>query len=172
MQPTNADQPELRLDESLPEAIRNVMSYHSLCLNRCPLGLALLSAVACMQAPRAVEIHGKDYAFAAPATLPSGNTVFRFINDGSVLHEVQLFQFRQGTTPERAAALLAAGPLPDSAYEGSGAVLITSPGTTAREQVVIPLARGDVYGLLCQFRDADSLPRHSAMGMWAVLRVE
>ena len=71
-----------------------------------------------------------------------------------------------------AATLLAAGPLPDSAYQGSGAVLITSPGTAAREQVIIRLGQGEVYGLLCEFQNADSLPRHSAMGMWAVLRVE
>jgi hypothetical protein len=148
------------------------MSQNCHGLNRFPFVLALLSSLACTQAPRTVEIHGKDYAFAAPARLPSGKTVFRFINDGSVLHEVQLFQFRKGTSPGVAARLLAAAPLPDSAYDGSGAVLITPPGTAAREQVIISLARGDVYGLLCQFRNADSLPRHSAMGMWAVLRVE
>jgi hypothetical protein len=108
----------------------------------------------------------------APATLPSGNATFRFINDGSVLHEVQLFQFRKGTTPEAAATLFAAGSLPDSAYEGSGAVLITAPGTVAREQVIVHLKHGEVYGLLCEFRDAASLPRHSAMGMRAVIRVE
>jgi alpha-D-ribose 1-methylphosphonate 5-triphosphate synthase subunit PhnH len=148
------------------------MSHHSLGFDRFPFVLTLLSSIACTQAPRTVEIHAKDYTFTAPATLPAGNAVFRFINDGSVLHEVQLFQFRKRTSPERAATLLAAGPLADSAYAGSGAVLITAPGTAAREQVIIPLARGDVYGLLCEFRNGDSLPRHSAMGMWAVLRVE
>jgi hypothetical protein len=148
------------------------MSHNSAALDRFPFVLGLLANLSCTQASRTVEIHGKDYAFAAPATLPSGNTTFRFINDGSVLHEVQLFQFRKGTSPEAAATLLAAGSLPDSAYQGSGAVLITSPGTAAREQVIIPLGRGEVYGLLCEFRNADSLPRHSTMGMWAVLRVE
>jgi hypothetical protein len=140
--------------------------------DRLPFILGLLSSLACTEASRTVEIHGKDYAFVAPATLPSGKTTFRFINDGSVLHEVQLFQFRKGTSAEDAATLLAAGPLPDSAYNGSGAVLITAPGTTAREQVIILLGHGEVYGLLCEFRNADSLRRHSAMGMWAVLRVE
>ena len=148
------------------------MSHSSHGWDHFPFVVGLLSSVACTQTSRTVEIHGKDYAFVAPATLPSGNTIFRFINDGSVLHEVQLFEFRKGTSPEAAATLLAAGPLPDSAYEGSGAVLITSPGTAAQEQVFIPLGHGEVYGLLCQFRDADSLPRHSALGMWAVLRVE
>jgi hypothetical protein len=148
------------------------MILHSHGWNRLPFGVALLLGVACTQTSRTVEIHGQDYAFMAPAAVPPGSTIFRFVNDGSVLHELQLFQFRKGTSPKAAATLLAAGPLPDSAYEGSGAVLITSPGTAAREQVIIPLGRGEVYGLLCQFRNADSLPRHSAMGMWAVLRVE
>lgn len=156
----------------VPVLLRHSMSHHSPGLDRFPLVLGLLSNLACTEASRTVEIHGKDYAFVAPATLPAGNTTFRFINDGGVLHEVQLFQFRKGTSPEAAATLLAAGPLPDSAYESSGAVLITPPGTAAREQVIIPLGRGEVYGLLCGFRNADSLPRHSAMGMWAVLRVE
>lgn len=152
--------------------MRDVVSSSSGGLPRAPVALGLVAIVACGQAPRTVEIHAKDYRFVAPATLPSGNTTFRFINDGTVLHEVQLFQFRKGTSPEAAARLLAAGPVPDSAYQGSGAVLITAPGTAAREQVVVPLGHGDVYGLLCEFRNADSLPRHSAMGMWAVLRVE
>jgi hypothetical protein len=148
------------------------MSHDTRHLHRFPFVLTLLSNFACAQPSRTVEVHGKDYAFAAPARLPAGQTAFRFINDGSVLHEVQLFQFRKGTSPEVAATLLAAGPLPDTAYAGSGAVLITSPGTAAQAQVIIPLARGEVYGLLCEFRNADSLPRHSAMGMWAVLQVE
>jgi hypothetical protein len=95
------------------------MRYNNHGLDRFPLLLSLLSSLACTQSPRMAEIHAKDYAFVAPATLSSGKTTFRFINDGSVLHEVQLFQFRRGTSPEAAATLLAAGPLPDSAYEGS-----------------------------------------------------
>jgi len=97
---------------------------------------------------------------------------FRLVNDGSVLHEVQIFRFRPGIPADSAEALLAAGPVPEEAYDISGSVLITAPGTTAREQVLAILMAGDVYGLLCEFRDADSLPRHATMGMRAVLRVE
>jgi hypothetical protein len=119
-----------------------------------------------------VDIHGRDYGFTAPATVSPGITTFRFINDGAVLHEVQLFKFHPGLTADSAAKLLAAGPLPLAAYNISGSVLITAPGTTAHEQVVIPLARGEVYGLVCEFRNADSLPRHSTLGMWAIMKVE
>jgi hypothetical protein len=126
----------------------------------------------CARQTRVVDIHAKNYAFVAPATVPPGPTAFRFLNEGSVLHEVQLFRFHAGISADSAAALLAAGPIPDAAYDVSGSVLITAPGTTAREQVVISLSKGDVYGLLCEFRDGDSLPRHSTMGMWATVRVE
>lgn len=133
---------------------------------------ALLPASGCAPQPRVVDIHAKNYAFSAPAKLPPGSTSFRLVNDGSVLHEVQLFRFHAGISSDSAAVLLAAGPIPDSAYDVSGSVLITAPGTTAHEQVVIPLSTGDVYGLLCEFRDGDSLPRHASMGMWATLQVE
>jgi hypothetical protein len=119
-----------------------------------------------------VDIHGRDYGFTAPGTVSPGLTAFRFINDGTVLHEVQLFRFHPGLTADSAAKLLAAGPLPLAAYDTSGSVLITAPGTTAHEQVVIPLAQGEVYGLVCEFRNADSLPRHSTLGMWAIMKVE
>jgi hypothetical protein len=138
----------------------------------CSATLTLLAVLACSTAPRTVDIHAKNYAFSAPATLPAGPTLFRLINDGTVLHEVQLFRFRGGISADSAKALLSAGPLPQSAYDISGSVLITSPGTSSRERVLATLSPGDVYGLLCEFRDGDSLPRHSTMGMWAVLRVE
>jgi len=136
------------------------------------LPLVLVIAAGCGPRQRVVDIHAANYAFSAPATLPPGLTTFRLVNDGTVLHEVQLFRFHAGISADSAAALLAAGSIPDSAYDESGAVLITAPGTTAHEQVVIPLAKGQVYALLCEFRDADSLPQHSSMGMWATLRVE
>lgn len=131
----------------------------------------LLLAPACAGTPRTVEIRARDYAFAAPATLPPGPTTFRFINDGKVLHEVQLFQFRKGTSTEVAQRYLSSGTIPDSAIEGSGAVLITPAGTSAHEAVTITLAHGDVYGLQCEFHDADSLPPHSKLGMWKVMQV-
>lgn len=132
----------------------------------------LLPVAACTSQPRVVDIHATNYAFSAPATLPPGPTSFRLVNDGTVLHEVQLFRFHSGISADSAATLLASGSMPEEAYDTSGAVLITAPGTTAHEQVVIPLGKGEVYALLCEFRDADSLPQHSTMGMWATLRVE
>jgi hypothetical protein len=137
-----------------------------------PPVLLLAFAMACAAGQKTVDIHATNYGFKAPATVAPGMTKFRFINDGSVLHEVQLFRFKTGITPEDAAVFLKGASIPDSAYDISGGVLITEAATTSHEMLLLPLAHGEVYGLQCEFRDADSLPKHSTMGMWAVMRVE
>lgn len=136
-------------------------------------GLSVLS-LACSRPPsyREVDIHATDYAFRVPATLPPGMTAFRLVNDGTVSHEVQLFRFRAGMTPELATSLLAHDSIPDPDADAWGSVLIASAGHAALERILVPLVRGELYGLMCEFRNADSLPRHAKMGMVALLRVE
>lgn len=121
---------------------------------------------------REVDIHATDYSFRAPATLPAGLTAFRFVNDGAVNHEVQLFRFRSGITPELAATLLAHDSIPEPDADAWGSVLIANAGLAAHERILVPLARGELYALICEFRNADSLPRHARLGMVALLRVE
>jgi hypothetical protein len=55
--------------------------------------------------------------------------------------------------------------------DSGGAVLIAAPGTTAPEQVYADLEQGQVYALVCQFRDSATAPRHDRLGMFATLRV-
>lgn len=138
-----------------------------------PGSFAALS-LACARPPayREVEIHATDYAFQVPQTLPAGLTAFRFVNDGSVSHEVQLFRFRPGMAPELASRLLTRDSIPDADADAWGSVLIASAGHAALERILVPLVRGELYALMCQFRNADSLPRHTKLGMVALLRVE
>jgi hypothetical protein len=134
----------------------------------------LLGSGACGAAagPRQVVIHGTNYAFQAPRTVPAGPIEFSFANDGSVLHEVQFFRFRPDVSADQALRLMADGPVPDSLLRTSGAVLIAIPGATSHERLALSLTSGEVYGLLCEFRDADSLPPHSTKGMFGVITVE
>ncbi len=138
------------------------------------LGLFAVPSLSCAGAPsfREVDIHALDYAFRVPATLPPGLTAFRFINEGRVLHEVQLFRFRAGMSAEVAGKLLARDSIPDQDADPWGSVLIASPGQTAVAQIMVPLVHGELYALVCEFRNADSLPKHAKMGMVALLRVE
>ena len=135
------------------------------------IGLLTSAFTACSARPRVIDIHAINYAFQAPTSTPPGLVQFRLLNEGTVDHEVQLFRFRPGITGAAAASLLRGASFPDSAYAGSGGVLIAPAGQTAHETLVVPLVAGEVYGLRCEFRDSASLPAHSQMGMWAVLEV-
>ncbi|HEX9605866.1 MAG TPA: hypothetical protein VF962_01425 [Gemmatimonadaceae bacterium] len=120
---------------------------------------------------RHVTIVATDYAYRVPASVPPGMTAFRFVNRGTHLHELQLFRFRPDVTAQRARAYLAAGTVPDSAADASGSVLIAFPGVTAHEEVLVSLVAGERYALMCEFRDAPTKPKHTALGMVALLEV-
>lgn len=138
--------------------------------------LLILVAVVAFSGCRAAsfkeaEIEAVDYAYRAPAAVDPGLVAFRFTNHGKVAHEVQIFRFRPGTAVEVANRYLQAGSVPDSAADASGSVLIANPGLTAPERVLIQAAPGDLYALMCQFRDSTGKPQHSSLGMVALVRV-
>jgi len=120
---------------------------------------------------RHVTIEASDYAFRAPATLTPGLTAFRFVNHGTVPHEVQFFRFAPGVSKKAAQAYLLAGDAPDSAADPSGSVLIAYAGVTAREEILVLLEPGERYALICGFRDAPDKPKHATLGMVALLEV-
>ena len=134
-------------------------------LSDSPLGIQQASSI------RHVTIVATDYAYQVPAVVPSGITAFRFVNRGTYAHEVQLFRFLPSVSAKAARAYLVAGNVPDSAADPSGSVLIAYPGVTAHEEVLIPLVRGERYALMCEFRDAPAKPKHTTLGMVALLEV-
>lgn len=140
--------------------------------------LAALSPLGAARAPsrdlsplRDLTIEAHDYAFVVPAKVAPGLTAFRFVNKGTKVHEVQLFRFNRDVSVARARGYLGATDVPDSVADSSGSVLIVAPGLTARERILVQLERGELYGLVCGFRDAPGQPRHQAMGMVALLEV-
>jgi hypothetical protein len=134
-------------------------------LSDSPLAIQQASSI------RHVTIVASDYAYQVPAVVPSGMTAFRFVNRGAHPHEVQLFRFLPSVSAKAARAYLVAGNVPDSAADPSGSVLIAYPGVTAHEEVLIPLVRGERYALMCEFRDAPAKPKHTTLGMVALLEV-
>jgi hypothetical protein len=135
----------------------------------------LLAALICAgcRAPRfrEADIEAVDYAFRAPAVVAPGLVAFRFTNHGRVPHEVQIFRFNAGTTVDIANRYLKTGSVPDSAADASGSVLIANAGLMAPERVLIEAKPGELYALMCQFRDAAGKPQHASLGMVALVRV-
>ena len=114
-----------------------------------------------------VLVPGTDYAFEVPKELPAGLTRFRFENRGKVPHEMALGQLKAGVTADSLLAFAAAGHDPGELADGIVGILIAEPGTSALGTLSAELAPGRTYMMICNFRDADSLPPHMVMGMRA-----
>lgn len=119
-----------------------------------------------------LRILAHDYAFEFPTTISPGSTAFRLVNQGTVLHEVQLYRFRQGISRDSALRMLATDQIPDSAVDRDGGVLIAGPADSTVQELLAPLRHGDVYALECAFRNAPGQPKHRDLGMVAVFEVK
>ncbi len=117
-------------------------------------------------------IGASDYAFQAPSHLPPGRTIFRLANTGKVPHEMAMGQLRAGVTADSLLARLTAGGDPANLTDGVVGILIAEAGDSSLGTLSAELISGRTYVMICQFRDADSLPPHIAMGMQASIVVD
>jgi len=114
-----------------------------------------------------VLVTGSDYAFQFPDTLRPGQTNLRFVNAGSVDHEMGIALLRPGVTLAQVLDLVKAGGSPDSLLDGLVGILIARPGVTALGSLAVDLSPGRTYALFCNLQDAPDKPPHSALGMVA-----
>ena len=131
------------------------------------LGSSPLTLLA--QSPRAVTVIGLDYAFQAPDTLPAGPATLSFHNRGTVRHELLFFLLNEG----RSLGEFLRSTLEERMSQGHpvGAIF-AEPGQRAGAQLVVDLAPGRSYLLLCVIRDAPDKPPHVALGMAKALVVK
>jgi len=121
-------------------------------------------------APHAFTVHGSDFKFAGPDTVPAGVTTITFVNDGPGFHHLQLVMLDSGKTakdfedalkkmkptdPFPAWAKMASGP--NAAMPGSQSV------------ATLDLAAGN-YAMICLVDVPDRIP-HFAKGMIRPLTV-
>lgn len=123
-------------------------------------------------APQRIDVLASNYAFQSPPTASPGPALIHLINQGTVAHELQFYRFRHPVTPEQGFRILLDSTAADSLFDASGAVLIASPGDTAPEAIYADLKRGEVWALVCGFRDSANAPRHFRLGMLAILEVK
>ena len=140
-------------------------------------GLCTVMAACASPGPAAgatqeVVIHATDYAFRVPQTAKPGPTVFVFSNEGSVVHEVQLFRISKEISADSIGRMLARDDVPEHVVDPEAGVLIGPPGTTVTQKLLIELKAGEIYGLRCEFDTGPTKTKHSKMGMFWVLRVE
>jgi len=148
--------------------------------------VACLAAVACgppadqavegsdvSSGPYIVEIRQMDYAFAMPATIPSGWITFRAPNDGKEHHVAVFLRLPEGVTPrewyDALAVLHQTGNRPSwwDQLEDAGGTGAVAPGLTAETTMWM---EPGMYGVLCGVIAPDSTS-HWGHGMQATFEV-
>jgi hypothetical protein len=138
------------------------------------IGAALLAGLACSSdsagpAPVAnvITIHGADFSYDAPATIPAGMTTVNFVNDGPALHQAQIVRLDSGKTmADLTAALSLPGNLPGWVVQLGGPNAV-DPGLTGN--ATLDLAAGN-YAILCVVNVPGGVP-HFMKGMVQPLTV-
>ncbi len=138
------------------------------------LGATALLGFACSDttavapvAPNVVTIHGTNFSFSAPSTVPAGWTALNFVNDGPGLHQAQLVRIDSGKTiTDLRAALGISGVLPGWAVSVGGPNA-SDPGQPGNGIVNL---RAGSYALLCVVNVPDGVP-HYARGMLQAMTV-
>lgn len=88
-------------------------------------------------------------------------------NRGKVPHEMALGQLKPGVSADSLMAYVKQGHDPGDLSDGVVGILIAAAGQSSLGALTVPLVQGRTYMMICQFKDADSLPPHIAMGMQA-----
>lgn len=134
---------------------------------------ALLLVGACSDAagPRpvanVVTIHGVDFSYDAPNSIPAGMTTIKFINDGPALHQAQIVRLDSGKTmADLTVALARSNQLPGWVVQLGGPNAV-DPGSTSN--ATMDLAAGN-YALLCVVNVPNGIP-HFMKGMLQPLTV-
>lgn len=132
-----------------------------------------MSAFACQRAPvRTIEIEAVDYSFNGLGAVPPGPASFKLINRDDVPHQVQLYRLRPGIHVDSAWKLLALHDFPTALTTGSPLIMSATAMDSGHTRVSADLEKGEVWALICMFRDSPTDPVHSADGMYAVLEVK
>ena len=123
-----------------------------------------------------VRVVAHDYAFESLDTVAAGPVTFEFENRGQHFHELIVGLLKPGVTATDIVAAHQRGmtlrQLPEAYLaEGVNGALLAKPGERSGAQLVMPLARGKTYVLLCQLRDSLGKPQHAVLGMFRMIHV-
>lgn len=115
--------------------------------------------------PREITVAATDYAFLPLPEMKSGPTLFSFVNQGKVNHEVAIVRLKPTSVVETYVKT-PPGPERTAQAERSVGILIAAPGMKPDGKIWVDLMKGATYVVLCNFRDKPDAPQHIAMGMY------
>lgn len=116
-----------------------------------------------------VTVHASEFAFTSPKSIAAGQTTFRLVNDGKLLHHLSVLKLEQGKTMKDLADLMKT---PDAAppawLVGVGGPNAAVPGATI--EATLDLAPGN-YVIACFIPSPGDPTPHAAKGMIMPLTV-
>jgi len=116
-----------------------------------------------------VTVHATEFAFTAPKSIVAGQTTFRLVNDGKMLHHITILRLDQGKTMEDLAAAMKTPDAPPPAWlVPVGGPNAAVPGATL--EATLDLAPGN-YVLACFIPSPGDPTPHAMKGMVAPLTV-
>jgi plastocyanin/uncharacterized cupredoxin-like copper-binding protein len=121
--------------------------------------------------PAEVEVVATDYAFQAPASLPAGRTTFRFVNQGKVRHELNVSRLKPGVSIDALLKKVRAEESVKDLTEGPVGVLFAKSGGRSEAGLTVELTPGEMYAVICIFRDSAGAKPHYDLGMYSVISV-
>ena len=138
-----------------------------------PAGLLLLALVALRPGsePRKrmelqeITVAATDYAFLPLPEIKSGPTLFSFVNQGKVNHEVAIVRLK-ATSVVDTYVKTPPGPERTAQAERSVGILVAAPGKNPDGKIWVDLTKGATYVVLCNFRDKPDMPQHITLGMY------
>jgi len=116
-----------------------------------------------------VTVHASEFAFAAPKSIVAGQTTFRLVNDGKLLHHITILKLEQGKTmKDLEAAMKDPNAPPPKWLVSVGGPNAAVPGSTV--EATLDLAPGN-YVLACFIPSPGDPTPHAMKGMVTPLTV-
>lgn len=116
-----------------------------------------------------VTVHASEFAFSAPKSIAAGQTTFRLVNDGKMLHHITILKLEQGKTmKDLDAAMKVPDAPPPTWLVPVGGPNAAVPGSTI--EATLDLAPGN-YVLVCMIPSPGDPTPHMMKGMVAPLTV-
>jgi hypothetical protein len=116
-----------------------------------------------------VTVHASEFAFAAPKSIVAGQTTFRLVNDGKLLHHITILKLEQGKTmKDLEAAMKDPNAPPPKWLVSVGGPNAAVPGSTI--EATLDLSPGN-YVLACFIPSPGDPTPHAMKGMVTPLTV-
>ena len=118
-----------------------------------------------------IDVVANDYAFLPlPARIAAGPTMFTFVNQGKVNHEMSIRRLRPGATIDDLLKVSREGGRLRELITRSVGILVAGPGKSPDGRLLVDLIHGETYMLFCNFKDSPDAPTHMTLGMYASFR--